>query len=65
MKLLVNGESMEAPDGVTVAMLIARRGHPATVAVAVNQVFVPRSRHVDTILKEGDQVEIVAPMQGG
>ena len=46
-------------------MLIARRGHPATVAVAVNQVFVPRSRHVDTTLKEGDQVEIVAPMQGG
>ncbi|MDR9498312.1 MAG: sulfur carrier protein ThiS [Hydrogenovibrio sp.] len=36
-----------------------------SVAVAVNLDFVPRSRWANHFLQPGDQVEIVAPMQGG
>lgn len=65
MKLIVNGETAEVPEGLTVAGLLNLRQQLSTVAVAVNQHFVPRTHHAQHVLKAGDQVEIVAPMQGG
>ena len=65
MKLLINGEPAEVPENLTVAGLLNLRQQVNTVAVAVNQQFVPRARHDQHVLKAGDQVEIVAPMQGG
>ncbi|ODN41803.1 sulfur carrier protein ThiS [Piscirickettsia litoralis] len=37
----------------------------ASFAVAINCIFVPRCDFESTYLKEGDDVEIVTPMQGG
>ena len=34
-------------------------------AVAVNQQFVPHSNYDKTVLKDGDHIEVIAPMQGG
>jgi len=34
-------------------------------AIAINNIFVPRSQYLDTLLQDGDQLEIVTPMQGG
>jgi thiamine biosynthesis protein ThiS len=34
-------------------------------AVLVNSQFVPHSLHSSTYLKEGDQIELITPMQGG
>lgn len=38
---------------------------PLVVATALNGDFVPRGERIDTLLEEGDQVEIFAPKQGG
>ncbi len=66
MRLIVNGKEQEYPGEPTVAALIEQRKHkPRTVAVALNEEFVPRSRHAETMLSDGDRIEIVAPMQGG
>lgn len=66
MKVNVNGEARTAPDGETLAQLLARLGYATPgVAVAVNRTFVPRAQYATCILKENDAVEIVAPMQGG
>lgn len=66
MKLTVNGKTMEVPEGLTIegllAQLAVRRQY---VAVAVNREVAPRSRHSETLLREGDRVEIVHPMGGG
>lgn len=35
------------------------------LATAVNGAFVPKSERSHTILKEGDRIEILSPMQGG
>lgn len=35
------------------------------VAVAINGAFIPRSDYTTTALKDGQTLEIVAPMQGG
>lgn len=37
----------------------------ATVATAINGEFVPRSLRPTTTLRPGDQLDVVAPMQGG
>ena len=66
MKITVNGEAKPVEDSVTVADLVRDRGSSgAAVAVAVNMTFVPRSAHATTKLKDGDDVEIVEPRQGG
>ena len=66
MKLIVNGEETEYDGAPTVAALLEGREHQAGhVAVALNQEFVPRGKYADTKLNDGDDIEIVAPMQGG
>ena len=66
MKLRVNGEDLTYDDPATVAALLQRLGHdPAAVAVAVNLTFVPRREYATKVLNAGDDIEIVAPMQGG
>lgn len=65
MKLNINGK-LESLDGEhTIASLLHHRGQDGRVAVAVNEEFVPRAAYGEVALKEGDEVEIVAPMQGG
>lgn len=34
-------------------------------AIAINKIFIPRSQYKTTVLQQGDQLEIVTPMQGG
>ena len=35
------------------------------VATAMNGIFVPRDLRPNTVLEDGDQIEILAPLQGG
>ena len=66
MRIQLNGESFELPDGETVAALLARRELTGRrVAVELNLDIVPRSQHAQTVLKEGDQVEVVHAIGGG
>lgn len=66
MRLRVNDEVVDVPEGLTVAGLLRHLGYgDAVVAVAVDGCFVPRSRHDDTRPEPDAAVEIVAPMQGG
>jgi sulfur carrier protein len=61
----LNGEQATT-EAETLAELIAGRGfEEGQVATALNGVFVPRHARASTLLSEGDQVEIVAPRQGG
>lgn len=34
-------------------------------AIAINSTFVPRSSYSNTLLKNGDRIDLVIPMQGG
>lgn len=62
----VNGKLLELKQNCSLAELIATMDYPNTpFAVAVNQSFVARSEHASYYLKDGDEVDIVMPMQGG
>ena len=66
MKLTVNGNPVELPDGSTVTALLAHLTiEAARVAVERNQDVVPRQRWAEARLAEGDQVEIVTFVGGG
>lgn len=66
MKLTVNGETREVPQAATVSELLALVGVTAPrVAVEVNRAIVPRARHGEHQLADGDAVEIVTFVGGG
>ncbi|ASM74666.1 MULTISPECIES: sulfur carrier protein ThiS [Roseobacteraceae] len=65
MKLQLNGEPLDTPP-VTLADLLDAQGFGgAKIATAVNGSFVPATARAARILNDGDQIEVLAPMQGG
>ena len=65
IKVMVNGDERELPDGETIRALIERyQLSPEKVAIELNQRLV-RGEKYDTSLKHGDQVEIVTFVGGG
>ncbi len=65
MKILLNGEAF-ATDAGTLGELCARLGlAEAKIATAVNGSLVEAVKRPATQLAEADEIEIVAPRQGG
>ncbi len=65
MKLMVNGEAVEA-KGPSLADLLVELGKGNDkLATAVNEVFVPASTRATQMLSDGDRIELVSPRQGG
>lgn len=66
MRLVVNGEEREVEPSTTVKQLLVSLGLGDTlVAVERNEEVVPRARHANTSLEEGDRVEVVHFVGGG
>ena len=66
MKVLVNDEAVELPEGASVADLLKQLGLAGrSVAVERNLEIVPRSRHGETRLADGDRLEVVTLVGGG
>ncbi|MFD2640649.1 sulfur carrier protein ThiS [Pseudomonas japonica] len=66
MRIQLNGEPYELPDGESVSALLSRLELTGRrVAVELNLDIVPRSQHDSTALNEGDQVEVVHAIGGG
>lgn len=65
LMLVVNGEAREV-RGATLAGLLDELGYGGQkVATALNGEFVPVRLRAATRLAQGDEVEVVAPRQGG
>lgn len=65
MNISINGEPTST-SAETLAVLLVQNGFAnATIATAVNATFVSQDQRQNYSLNEGDQIEILAPMQGG
>jgi sulfur carrier protein len=65
MRVKVNGEDRDVADGLDINGLIAEHHlTPDKVAVELNRRLVRRDKY-GTVLKEGDQIEIVTFVGGG
>ncbi|MGH3186901.1 MAG: sulfur carrier protein ThiS [Streptosporangiaceae bacterium] len=66
VQIRLNGEPRELHDGATVARAIAEVTSASTgIAAALNGDVVPRGFWTATLLRDGDQVEVVTAVQGG
>jgi len=66
MQILLNGQTLDLPGSVSLAQLLEQQGYAQRrVAVEVNRSIVPKSRHGEHLLKDGDKVEIVHALGGG
>jgi len=66
MTVRVNGEAKDIADGLTVAGLIEQLGLGRTrVAVEVNKELAVKKKWAETVLREGDKIEIVTFVGGG
>lgn len=66
MKILLNGETRNVPEGMNLAQLAAQiSDDPRGIAIERNLEIVPKSEHAETVLQEGDRLEIVQFVGGG
>ncbi len=66
MDIQLNGDALSLENAATVLDLLQQQGLAGRrVAVEINGEIVPRGRHADTRLQDGDRVEIVHALGGG
>ena len=63
---VLNGESQETPDPLSVLDLLSRFDlRKQRVAVAINAEVVPKSRFAEVWIRDGDKVEVIHAVGGG
>jgi len=66
MKITVNGNPIEMPEGAGLTALLGTLGlSDRRVAVELNRVILARESYEGTALKDGDVLEIVGFVGGG
>jgi thiamine biosynthesis protein ThiS len=66
MLITVNGEKKDVSDGITVSGLLEHLNiQHQRVAVERNEEIVKKTAYGETVLKEGDALEVVSFMGGG
>lgn len=66
MNITLNGEAHELEDGTTVAAMVEAVTHDQTrVAVERNLKIAPRATWNETVLEDGDVIEVVTLVGGG
>ena len=65
MKIEVNGEAREVAASQLDAVLAELGWGEAKVATALNGTFVPAATRGETLLSDGDRLEVLSAMQGG
>ncbi len=66
MRVMINGEEREVPQGATVTALLVELQLPAErVAIERNRDILPRAQWAATAIQPGDSYEIVQLVGGG
>lgn len=66
MTVVVNGKKVEIDEGATLLQLLESRSiSPDMVVVERNRDIVPNDAYADTVLGEGDHIEVLRFVGGG
>ena len=66
INIMVNGQPQSVAAGSTITQLLQAIGvRTELVAVEVNLDIVPKQQHGQTVVRDGDQVEVVTLVGGG
>lgn len=66
MQITVNGKPEPLTEGTTILDLLTALGvQTPLVAVEQNRAIVPKAQHAETLLQDGDTIEVVTLVGGG
>lgn len=65
MRLIVNQIEREVALNSSIDDVLLLIDAKPPYAVAINYEFVPKSKHAEVILQDGDEIEVIAPVTGG
>ena len=66
MQITVNGKPEPLSEGMTILDLLTALGvQTPLVAVEQNRSIIPKAKHAETILHDGDEIEVVTLVGGG
>jgi len=66
IQVSINGEPNTLKPNTTITEMLQSLGYDKEwLGVAVNATFISKAKHDTTIIKEGDQIEILSPIAGG
>ena len=65
MRVTINGEQRDIAATRLDALLGELDYEGTHFAIAVNYDVLPKSRWAETLIKSGDEIEIITPRQGG
>lgn len=66
VQIIVNGEEKILREGITIFRLLDELNiKPQGIAVELNLEIAPKGRYSETVLKNGDRIEIVRMVGGG
>ncbi len=66
MQISINGENRNFDRGLTLAQLLSQLELAGKrIAVELNEAIIPRARHGETLLHDGDKIEIIHAIGGG
>lgn len=66
MQIYINGESKFFNEAISLSILLEQSGLAGKrVAVEVNESIIPKGRHAETVVSDGDKIEIIHAIGGG
>ncbi len=66
MKISINGEIKEfEKESLTVKEILEEMSYGKGIAVALNETFVLKTKYQETVVNNGDRLDILSPVQGG
>ena len=65
MQVHINQRLHELPEGTLLSQALEAGGFRPPFAVAVNLQFIPKTQYPATVLRSGDQIEVISPITGG
>ncbi len=66
IRIVINGEEKALETELSISALLASLSAPDDgTAVAVNSKIVPKNRHQETMVADGDRIEIIRAIGGG
>jgi len=66
VRILINGEKKELPGSISVSDLLDRFELPSQrVAIELNKIVIRKSNWAETLVNDGDRIEVVHFVGGG
>ena len=66
MQIQVNGHLHDIASPISIAQLLVNLDMAGKrVAIELNHSIIPKSQHSETVLKEGDVIEVIQAIAGG